>query len=120
MVLFTSDHGNVLAGTLFPQPITNRPYVVDFNGDGTSDVIVMTQDGIWGHQIQIKSSSTILVHFFWSLFFLLFLIAIVRNQFQYQPGQRSSDPPPPQQQQQNLSRRIHNTSNNNKESTYHH
>ena len=70
-----------------------RPYLFDMNGDGTSDIVVVTNDAIWGYTVFIRTtngSSTsyrLLVGFT----VLGLMLAYLRNRVGPRPGKRSTD-----------------------------
>ena len=52
-----SNAGRLLSSTAFPQSSLYPPIVADFNRDGIDDVIIFSQDGIWGFSIHMKLHS---------------------------------------------------------------
>lgn len=91
MVLMSATYGTVLSYVPYPQSILVQPYVVDYNGDGTSDVILMSRDAIWGYTVKVHVTTSIVYRLIWGVLFLFLLLGFVQNQFQSQPGKRSTD-----------------------------
>ena len=56
--IFTSGGGRLLDKASFPQMIVGRPILADLNGDGTTDVLVTTIDGIWGYCVTVATGSS--------------------------------------------------------------
>jgi hypothetical protein len=55
-----SEHGNLLASMDLPAPPSQKLTVLDFNGDGLNDVVVVTPLGIFGYaQVQHMGGSTL-------------------------------------------------------------
>jgi hypothetical protein len=91
MALLASRKGTVLATASFPQPSMRKPLLMDFNGDGTTDVMVMTQDAIWGYRVVVKTGTSILFRITVGLLLVAMMMAVLRNRFSPQPGKRSTD-----------------------------
>ena len=56
-LISSSNAGRLLSSIAFPQSSIYRPIVVDFNKDGIDDVIIFSQDGIWGFSVHFKVHS---------------------------------------------------------------
>jgi len=74
--LFSSKHGRLLDKTSFPQLSVSRPLLGDFDGDGTSDVIVFTTDGVLGFKIDIYSNKMTFMHVMNGLLFVMMIISV--------------------------------------------
>ena len=48
-VLLTSARGKVLFPMVKRQGVASQPVLVDFDGDGTDDLLVVSNDAIWGY-----------------------------------------------------------------------
>ena len=73
--------GNILASEVFPQKSSSRPILADVSGDGSTDVMVFTKDGIWGYQILIYRGYPVTQHILVGLLTILLMIAIIRNRY---------------------------------------
>eukprot|EP01083_Nonionella_stella_P073722 199574_1 len=51
--IFSSGRGQLLAVESFPQVAVAQPILTDLNGDGITDVVVLTTDGVWGYTVHI-------------------------------------------------------------------
>lgn len=81
LALYSSKHGRLLDKIPFPQLAVSRPSLGDFNGDGTTDVILCTTDGVWGFQIEIYSDKMTFMNVMNGLLFALICVAIVYSSF---------------------------------------
>jgi hypothetical protein len=91
VVLLSASTGQVLALATFPQPSTTRPRLVDFNGDGTTDILVSTTDAIWGYQVVVQTGASIFFRIILGLLIMGLMLAVLRNKFGPHPGKRSTD-----------------------------
>ena len=91
MALISPGHGKVLSTASIPQPSISRPILVDFNGDGTTDVMVVTQDAVWGYRVTVHAGSSIPFRIVVGLIVVGIMLAILRNRFGPHPGKRSTD-----------------------------
>ncbi len=76
MTIVSAGGGRVLASITFPQPAIAKPILADVNGDGTTDVLILTNDGIWGYIVKVNGQSLIM-SIAMSLLLLGFFIALV-------------------------------------------
>ena len=53
-----SGSGEVLAEAKLPQPPVGPAIVADFNADGLADVLLITQDAMWGFSLSALPSSS--------------------------------------------------------------
>jgi len=72
MALLSRD-GDVLATSDVPQAPVIKPIFTDFNGDGLSDIIVVTADAVLGYQLEAHAS----VRGILIAFFALAMVAVV-------------------------------------------
>jgi len=91
IALLSATSGHVLASAKFPQPSRSRPRLVDFNGDGTTDVLVSTTDAIWGYQVSVHTGVAIFYRIVVGLLIMGLMLAVLRNKFGPHPGKRSTD-----------------------------
>ena len=50
-----SSAGRVLSSVSYPQSARSRPVLADLNGDGTDDLLVVTEDAVWGYAIVVET-----------------------------------------------------------------
>jgi len=74
IALYTIGQGRLLDQISLPQISVWKPILFDMNGDGTTDVLIATADGIWGYNIQI---TTIGSSFLWIMNTFLFLFLFI-------------------------------------------
>ena len=91
LALVAPRTGRLLHTATFPQPVVSRPVLVDFNGDGTTDVIVATADAFWGYQVHVATGSSVFFRIIVGLLLMGVMLAILRNKFGPRPGKRSTD-----------------------------
>jgi hypothetical protein len=82
--------GAVLANAVFPQLALNRPILADVSGDGSTDVIVFTQDAIWGFQIAVYPGSPVTLRILVGLLFMGLMLCFIRNRYSNK-NKRSTD-----------------------------
>lgn len=80
MTIVSAGGGRVLASTTFPQPAISKPILADVNGDGTTDILIMTNDGIWGYIVKVNGQSLIMSIAMSSLL-LGFMIALMIHEW---------------------------------------
>lgn len=88
MTILSAGEGKILCSESFPQLAVGKPILVDLNGDGTTDVLVISRDGVWGYFVRIKGISYFIV-FAILLLLLLFFIALVN--VREGKGERATD-----------------------------
>jgi hypothetical protein len=71
--------GGILASAVFPQISTTRPLLADVSGDGSTDVMILTDDGVWGFQIAVYPGSPVLLRIMVGLLLMGLMLAVVRN-----------------------------------------
>ena len=55
--VLSSEAGRVLASMTFPQLAVAKPTLDDFDGDGTTDVMLITKDAVWVYLIKVQGHS---------------------------------------------------------------
>ena len=88
MTLVTAGSGEILFSESFPQLAVGKPILADFNGDGTTDVLVITNDAVWGYFVEV-SGSRFLPVLSVSVLLVLFIIALIN--MKGQEGKRATD-----------------------------
>ena len=78
-VMVVSAHGTKLGESVYPEESVRRPILTDLNGDGTTDLLAVSNNGIWIFQIRFKSGSNWLIAINGSLFILLFVSLLVNR-----------------------------------------
>jgi hypothetical protein len=91
VALLSPMMGRLLATATFPQPSSKRPRLVDFDGDGTTDLLVTTTDAVWGYHIIVNTGASILLRIMIGLLIMSIMLAALRNKFGPRPGKRSTD-----------------------------
>eukprot|EP00550_Attheya_septentrionalis_P010588 CAMPEP_0198306210 /NCGR_PEP_ID=MMETSP1449-20131203/58302_1 /TAXON_ID=420275 /ORGANISM="Attheya septentrionalis, Strain CCMP2084" /LENGTH=933 /DNA_ID=CAMNT_0044008759 /DNA_START=191 /DNA_END=2992 /DNA_ORIENTATION=+ len=93
MAIFSAGKGHLLASTKFPQPATQLPILADVNGDGTTDVVIVSADALWGYEIVVSTAGSNIMRMLVGLVFLGIAIAALQNKFGNPPGvdKRSTD-----------------------------
>ena len=82
--------GNILASATFPQMSSSSPILADLSGDGSTDVMVLTKDGIWGYRIVINRDFPVTQRILVGLLLMLLMLATIRNRYS-KGGKRSTD-----------------------------
>jgi len=93
MSILSSGRGHVLASTTFPQSSISRPILADLSGDGTTDVVVVSRDGIWGYKVTVQTGGSKLLRIAVGLVLVGIGAAALWNKFAQPPGvdRRSTD-----------------------------
>ena len=94
IAILSSRSGRVVASVALPQRSTiQRPYIFDMNGDGTSDIVVVTNDAIWGYTILVRTTNGMSTWYRLLVGFIMLglMLAYLRNRFGPHPGKRSTD-----------------------------
>jgi hypothetical protein len=91
LAIISARRGHVLASASFPQPSIRRPVLADVNGDGTTDVLVMTADAVWCYQVVVRTGASIFFRITTGLLLIGMMLALLRNRFGPHPGKRSTD-----------------------------
>jgi hypothetical protein len=91
LAILSARRGKVLASASFPQPSISRPVLADVNGDGTTDVLVMTTDAVWGYQVVVRTGAPVFLRIMTGLLLMGMMLAVLRNRFGPHPGKRSTD-----------------------------
>jgi hypothetical protein len=91
LAILSARRGKVLASASFPQPSISRPVLADVNGDGTTDILVMTTDAVWGYQVVVRTGAPVFLRIMTGLLLMGMMLALLRNRFGPHPGKRSTD-----------------------------
>jgi hypothetical protein len=91
LAILSARRGSVLASASFPQPSVRRPVLADVNGDGTTDVLIMTTDAVWGYHVVVRTGASIVLRIMTGLLLMGMMLAVLRNRFGPHPGKRSTD-----------------------------
>jgi hypothetical protein len=91
--ILSAGRGVILASLSFPQSSVSRPILADLSGDGTSDVLVISTDAVWGYKISVRASSASFLRIISGLLFMAMALAALYNRFSQPPGtdRRSTD-----------------------------
>lgn len=91
LAMISPGSGSILATTSFPQPVVQKPKLIDFNADGTTDVVIITADAIWGYRVSLRTGASVLFRIVVGLLMCGMMLAILRNRFGPSPGKRGTD-----------------------------
>jgi len=93
MSIVSSGRGKILAGVSFPQHVISRPILVDIDGDSTTDVLIVTNDAVWGYIVNITLGGSTLIRIAIILLMIVFAIAILTHEFGQEQGrsERATD-----------------------------
>ena len=91
LAILSVKTGTVLASAKFPQPSITRPILVDFDGDGTTDVMIQSKEALWAFKIVVRTGSSVLLRILVGLLLMGLLLAMLRNRYGPHPGKRSTD-----------------------------
>lgn len=91
LVVLSVKNGSILASAPFPQTSTSRPVLAEVSGDGTTDVMVMTADAIWGFQVSVRPGSPVFLRIMVGLLGFFLLLAVLRNRFGQRKDKRATD-----------------------------
>ena len=92
--ILTSGRGRLLESIQFPQTIVGRPLLVDFNADGTTDILITSVDGIWGYCVTISTSTSTFLKIMNGFLVLFLTLCFLLGYFDSQTHEmrRSTDP----------------------------
>lgn len=79
LAVLSVKSGAVLASAVFPQISTNKPILADVSGDGSTDVMILTEDGIWGFQISIHPGSPVTLRILVGLLLMALMLGVIKN-----------------------------------------
>ncbi len=91
LAVLSVKNGNILALVPYPQTSNSRPVLGEVSGDGTTDVIVMSLDGIWGFRIQVQPGRPFVLRIAVGLLLFSLMLAILRNRFGQRKDIRATD-----------------------------
>jgi hypothetical protein len=91
LAVLSAKTGVILASAVFPQVSRLRPILADVSGDGSTDVMVLTEDGVWGFQISVHPGSPVVLRIVVGLLLMGLMLAVIRNRYGRQ-DRRSTDP----------------------------
>jgi hypothetical protein len=91
MAVLSVKDGGVLASASFPQTSTARPVLAEVSGDGTTDVMILSADAIWGFQISVKPGASIALRIMVGLMLMGLMLAVLRNRFGQRKDKRSTE-----------------------------
>ncbi len=53
--LISPASGKVLCSVSFPQSVASQPVLADLTGDGTDDLLIVSNDAIWGYRVVVET-----------------------------------------------------------------
>jgi hypothetical protein len=91
MVLLSAGTGHILASAHFPQMSQTRPILADLTGDGTTDIIISSNNALWGYQVIVRTGASVLFRILTGLLLMGMALALLRNRFGQRSDKRSTD-----------------------------
>lgn len=91
LAVISVKNGAVLASVTFPQTSMSRPMLAEVTGDGTTDVLVLSTDGIWGIQLSVYPGSRVILRILTGLLLMGLMLAVLANRFGQNKDKRSTD-----------------------------
>lgn len=91
LAILSVKNGNILTLVPFPQTSNSRPFLGEVSGDGTTDVFVMSMDGIWGFRIQVLPGRPVALRITVGILLFLLMLAILQNRFGQRKNLRATD-----------------------------
>ncbi|KAL7552970.1 hypothetical protein ACHAWF_016207 [Thalassiosira exigua] len=55
VALLSPATGKVLASAAYPQRVAGPPILADLDGDGTDDLVVVSDDAVWGYRVVVET-----------------------------------------------------------------
>ncbi len=90
LAVLSATTGHLLAHIAFPQKSTAKPLLADLSGDGSTDVVIQTKDGIWGYRVAIHHHFPVIQRILVGLMMMFLMLATIRNRYS-KGGKRSTD-----------------------------
>mmetsp|Transcript_17026 Transcript_17026/g.37197 ORF Transcript_17026/g.37197 Transcript_17026/m.37197 type:complete len:799 (+) Transcript_17026:127-2523(+) len=90
LAVLSVKSGGILASAPFPQQSESKPILADLSGDGSTDVMILTKDGIWGYQIFVHPGSPVTQRILVGLLVMVLMLATIKNRYN-QGNKRSTD-----------------------------
>ena len=89
--IVTAISGRLLSIVTYPQLSMTRPQVVDINGDGTSELLEISNDAIWGYVVSVQTRASVSFQILVGLLLMGMMLAVLQNHFGQHPVRRSTD-----------------------------
>jgi hypothetical protein len=84
-------NGGILASVPFPQTSIIRPMLAEVSGDGTTDVMILSAEAIWGFQITVRPGTPVMSRIMVGLLLMGLMLAVLRNRFGQRTDKRATD-----------------------------
>jgi len=92
MAVLSVKTGEILASTAFPEKATVRPILADVSGDGSTDLLTISKEGIWGYRIVVHRGNPITLRIAVGLLLMALMLALLRNRYKHgDKDKRSTD-----------------------------
>lgn len=89
--ILSAQTGSLLATAPLAEHPAVRPMILDLNGDGTSDILVLTRNAIWGYTVTVGAGASVTFRIIVGLLAMGLMLALLRNRFGQRPGKRGTD-----------------------------
>ena len=91
LAVLSVKNGGVLASVQFPQTSTSHPVLAEVSGDGTTDVMIMSTDAVWGYQILVRPGSPVVMRILVGLLIMGLMLAVLANRSGKRKDKRATD-----------------------------
>mmetsp|Transcript_54453 Transcript_54453/g.115654 ORF Transcript_54453/g.115654 Transcript_54453/m.115654 type:complete len:1080 (+) Transcript_54453:35-3274(+) len=93
-VLLSPTSGRVLSSVVYPQRVASQPLLADLDGDGTDDMLVASDDALWGYRVVVETGRSGMFTIVVVTLLIGVALAVLVHRTSHRPGQtpkRSTD-----------------------------